>query len=145
MSEIKIEEATLEEREHINEGLNQYALDALGEIVEYPRISINRVIKINETVIAGIIAERDRWNILKIELLWVHEAYRNSGYAGALMKEVEDYARDLGCKLSQLTTLEYQAKGFYEKCGYEVFGILEKCVQGQDRYYMSKRLDDVVE
>ena len=140
MNKVIFEEATMEDEAFIHVGLDRYAEDLLGEIPAYPSTPINRVIKVDGTVVAGIFAERDRWNILKINLLWVDEAYRKKGYASALVKEVENVARKLGCKLSQLTTLEFQAKGFYEKCGYEVFGTLEKCIEGQDRYYMSKKL-----
>jgi len=46
----------------------------------------------------------------------------------------------MGCRISHLDTFDFQAKGFYEKLGYTVFGVLEDCPEGHNRYYMSKKL-----
>jgi hypothetical protein len=40
--------------------------------------------------------------------------------------------------MSHLDTFDWQAKEFYEHLGYEVFGILENCPRGHNRYYMKK-------
>lgn len=80
------------------------------------------------------------WNILHIEVLWVKEEYRNNGYATALLTDVENTAKKMGCNISHLDTFDFQAKGLYEKLGYTVFGVLEDCPKGHCHYYMSKNL-----
>ncbi len=80
------------------------------------------------------------WGILSIEILWVKEDCRNRGYASALVKDVETIAKEKNCKISHLDTFDFQARGFYEKLGYTVFGVLEDCPEGHSRYYMSKKL-----
>ena len=51
------------------------------------------------------------------------------------------YARGLmKIRLIHLDTFDFQAKDFYLKHGYEVFGVLDDCPKGHKRYYMKKVL-----
>jgi hypothetical protein len=52
--------------------------------------------------------------------------------------EVEAILR--GCHSAFLDTFSYQARPFYEKLGYEVFGTLNDYPRGHQRFYMQKRL-----
>jgi GNAT superfamily N-acetyltransferase len=56
------------------------------------------------------------------------------------MSAAEDHARSRGCIGSYLDTFEYQARPFYEKIGYEVFGTLEGFPPGYRQFFLSKRL-----
>ena len=47
-----------------------------------------------------------------------------------------------GCKGAYLDTFSYQARPFYEKLGYEVFGTLDDYPTGHQRFYMRKRLSE---
>jgi len=141
MNKLKFEEPTTKEQNDINEALTQDSRKKVPFTQDPPQIAINRVIKDGDEVVGGIMAEASRWHILKIETLWVHESHRGKGYGTSLMKEVEKVAIKLGCKLSQLSTFGFQGKEFYEKAGYRVFGILENCPEGHNRYYLSKRLE----
>lgn len=42
------------------------------------------------------------------------------------------------CKLIHLDTFDFQAKDFYMKHEYEIFGILDDCPIEHKRYYMKK-------
>ena len=55
-----------------------------------------------------------------------------------LLEEVENDAKSKGAKLIHLDTFDFQAKEFYEKQGYIVFGILENCPEKHYRYYLKK-------
>ena len=77
---------------------------------------------------------------LFVELLGVPEPRRGQGYGIALMQEAERIARDHGCVGIWLDTFEFQARGFYEKLGFTLFGTLEDHPVGSRRYFMSKRL-----
>ena len=57
-----------------------------------------------------------------------------------LIKKVEEIAKQKGCGLIHLDSFDWQAKDFYLKHGYEVFGILDDCPPGHKRYYMKKIL-----
>lgn len=89
---------------------------------------------------AGINAFLYSWKIADIDILWVDEALREQGVGSELLRKVEDKAKELGCKLIHLDTFDFQAKGFYLKHGYKIFGKLKNCPEGHDRYYLHKRL-----
>lgn len=76
---------------------------------------------------------------LFVELLAVPAASRGQGLGSALMAEAERIAREGGCVGVWLDTFEFQARGFYEKLGFEVFGILEDHPVGSRRYFLKKR------
>ena len=77
---------------------------------------------------------------LFVEWLAVPEEHRGKQYGTALMHKAEAVARDYGCVGIWLDTFEFQARGFYEKLGFEVFGTLEDHPVGQRRYFLSKRI-----
>lgn len=76
---------------------------------------------------------------LFVELLVVPEVARGTGLGRQLMDRAEAIARDAGCAGVWLDTYEFQARGFYEKLGYDVFGTLEDHPVGQRRYFLKKR------
>lgn len=76
-----------------------------------------------------------------VELLVTPEDQRGGGYGTALMNEAERIARTNGCVGIWLDTFEFQAPGFYEKLGFEVFGTLDDHPIGQKRYFLRKRID----
>jgi ribosomal protein S18 acetylase RimI-like enzyme len=89
--------------------------------------------------VGGLLANM-YWRVLYIDILWVEEKYRNRGYASALLSDIERMAKEKEGTISHLATHDFQAKGFYEKLGYTVFGILEDSPEGHSHYYMSKKL-----
>jgi len=137
-------EATIpkeEEAEFIGNMLLKYNLESKPIAQEKPFINVNRCIKDeNGEVIGGILACSALWNILSIDTLWVKNEFRNQGFATQLLSIVEADARNMGCYISYLSTYDFQAKGFYLKNGYEIFGILEDCPKGHKLYHLSKRL-----
>jgi GNAT superfamily N-acetyltransferase len=92
------------------------------------------------TLIAGITAMLYCWGILYTDVLWVHEHYRHRGLGTKLIRKVEEEAKKRGCTLSHLDTFDFQGKAFYEKLGYEPFGILNECPPGHQRIFLKKAL-----
>ncbi|MFM2303625.1 MAG: hypothetical protein RLZZ135_1035 [Cyanobacteriota bacterium] len=88
--------------------------------------------------IAGINAMLYCWNILYVDILYVEDSHRGKGYGRLLLDRAESESKKLGGYMSHLDTFDWQAKEFYEHLGYEVFGILENCPPGHNRYYMKK-------
>jgi len=80
------------------------------------------------------------WGWLHVEILWVHDGLRGQGVGRALMEAAEDQARRRGCHHSHLSTMDFQAPGFYEKLGYTLFGQLDDVPLGHTRYFMQKAL-----
>jgi ribosomal protein S18 acetylase RimI-like enzyme len=75
-----------------------------------------------------------------IRYLWVHEDWRGQGYGTKLMHAAEHEAQRRGCDAIILDTHNFQAPGFYQKLGYEVFAVLEDYPRGHRNYYLRKRL-----
>ena len=98
------------------------------------------VLKDNNEMIAGINAFIYHWGILYIDELFVSDAYRHKKLGTYLMNKVEREAKELGATLSHLDTFDFQAKNFYLKRGYEVFGVLDDCPPNHQRYYLKKAL-----
>ena len=81
------------------------------------------------------------WNGLEIDTLWVSESLRGNGIGSKLVNQAEQFAIENGAVISFLKTVN--AKKFYEKLGYEVYGILEDRPIGTLLYHMKKRLQVV--
>ena len=141
MSKFIIEESTNNDNRLIDDGIIDYNLSKVPFSQEPPFVSINRVIRGSDgDVKAGILSMLYCWNCLYIDVLWVKEACRGAGYGSALIEEVERIAKEKGCKLVHLDTFDFQAKDFYIRHGYEVFGKLDDCPTNHMRYYMKKIL-----
>lgn len=124
----------------IDEKLFSYNKQCVPATQKPEVIDISYVIKENKSIVAGICAEVYVWKILYIQLLFVDEAHRNKYLASYLLKHLEKEAKALGVKLIHTDTYEFQAKDFYLKKGYAIFGILDDCPEGHKRYYLKKVL-----
>jgi GNAT superfamily N-acetyltransferase len=80
------------------------------------------------------------FSYLRVDLLFVPESMRRNGIGRKLMAEAEAEALRRGCHGASLDTFSFQARGFYEKLGYSVFGIINDCPPGHSRIYLTKRL-----
>ena len=134
-----IRESKEEESELIVEKIVEYNLSKVPIIQESSFIWINRVIvDTYGDIIAGINSKMYCWNCLYIDVLWVKEEYRKEGLGSKILNEIEKVAKDKGCYLIHLDTFDFQAKDFYLKHGYDIFGILDECPQRHKRYFMKK-------
>lgn len=141
MKNYTIEESTSQECKVVDDGIVEYNLSKVPFNKEKSFIPINRVIKgLNGEVLAGINSILYCWNCLYVDVLWVKDEYRKEGYGSILLKEVENVAKEKGCKLIHLDTFDFQAKDFYIKHGYEVFGVLDDCPIDHKRYYLKKNI-----
>lgn len=131
--------ATPEEAEIINEKIdlfNSAQLSLHGKIEEFK----NYVLKDKKNIIAGIKVCLYFNECMFISVLFVDEKYRRKGLGTQLLKHVEAKAKSISIRLVHLDTFDFQAKDFYLKQGYEIFGILEDCPKGHKRYYLKKLL-----
>ena len=104
-------------------------------------VNINKKIVDEENnIIAGCIARMYCWRVIYIDILWVDDNHRKQGLGTMLLKEVERVAEEEKCTLIHLDTFDFQAKDFYLRHGYEVFGTLEGCPENHCRYYLKKKL-----
>lgn len=93
----------------------------------------------DNAVVGGLLGHTlFRW--MYIAKLWVGEAYRGDGSGSRLMQAAEALARERSCLGIFVDTFEYQARPFYEKHGFTVFGTLEGYPPGYRQHYLAKRL-----
>lgn len=93
----------------------------------------------NGTPLGGLEAEL-RFGWLHVVNFWLPESLRRGGTGRAVLQAAEAHAIAQGCTAAYLDTFEFQARGFYEKQGYTVFGVQEGYPPGFQRYYLEKRL-----
>jgi GNAT superfamily N-acetyltransferase len=74
------------------------------------------------------------------QLLLVPLSLRGRGVGREIMRLAEHEASARGCRGAWLDTFEFQARGFYERLGYECFGELCNYPTGYSRYFMKKIL-----
>jgi GNAT superfamily N-acetyltransferase len=118
-------------------GLLAFNEDRLGPADEQ---QVKFVARDSTGVVVGGILGHTRWRWLYIAKLWVDERARGHRLGTRLMAAAEDLARSRGCTDVSLDTFEYQARPFYEKLGYELFGTLEGYPPGSRQYYLRKQL-----
>jgi GNAT superfamily N-acetyltransferase len=73
--------------------------------------------------------------------LWVAEPLRNKGYGTRLMSMLEEEAARLGCEYAHTDTYTFEARPFYERNGYEMFGKLDDYVKGHSKCFLRKNLE----
>lgn len=130
-----------DDAEYICDKLVEYNLSKVPKTQREEFISINKkIVDEDGSIIAGCIAKIYCWNVIYIDILWVDEKYRKSGLGTRLLNEIEAVALEEKCSLIHLDTFDFQAKDFYIKNGYEIFGVLEDCPKGHCRYYLKKKL-----
>jgi GNAT superfamily N-acetyltransferase len=89
-------------------------------------------------VIGGLYAV-DGYGWAFVKYLVVPEEYRGKGVGSRLLTAAEEIARSRGYIGMWLDTFEFQARPFYEKMGYEIFGELEGGPGAMQRYFLKKR------
>ena len=77
---------------------------------------------------------------LTINRLWIAPEQRKSGISSNLLLEAEKQAKNNSCIGNTLSTYDFQARPFYEKYGYKLFGILSDNPKRHERYFMQKKL-----
>ena len=139
---FKILTSNAEEQDSILKHLSAFNRDKLNIKSEKPSsLPLNFHIKNNGVIIGGINANLYfLQSILHIDHLFVDEAYRSLDLGSKLLNHVEEIAKSKGARLSHLDTFDFQAKDFYLKQGYDIFGILDDCPKDHQRFYMKKRL-----
>ena len=78
------------------------------------------------------------WNWLFVSHLWVDDGFRGRGIGSELLARAEAEAAARGCRHAHLDTFSFQARGFYESLGYELFGTLDDYPPGHSRYFLRK-------
>lgn len=77
---------------------------------------------------------------LHVQWLWVAPGWRGRKQGWRLLEAAELMAYEHGARAATLDTFNPQAKAFYLRCGYEVFGELPNYPPGFSKFYLKKTL-----
>lgn len=123
----------------VTDGMRAYEVSRLPDLPEESEdILVAAFARADDGKICGGIKANVYWNGVEIDVLWVSKDHRGKDIGSSLIQKVEDFARDNGAVVAYLKTVD--ARGFYESCGYEVYGTLEDRPIGTVLYHMKKRL-----
>ena len=118
-------------------------VDRLGrenlESSPWDRRSFTLVLRAEDGRLLGGVHAILNMGLAEIRGLWIEPACRGQGLGRRMMAAVEREAAARGMSRVALDTYDWQARGFYEKLGYRVFGTLGYPA-GTQRFYMEKDL-----
>jgi GNAT superfamily N-acetyltransferase len=83
---------------------------------------------------------RSLWGSLYIDIMFVPEPMRGAGIGTLLLRKSEQEAIRRRCRELWTDTYAFQAKSFYEKLGFTVFGRLDGPAPIFPRFFLKKAL-----
>jgi GNAT superfamily N-acetyltransferase len=95
----------------------------------------------NKGALRGGITAISHWDVLFIDDFWIDEDLQGRRLGSRLLAAVEREGLNRGANIAYLDTFSWQARPFYEKQGYTVFGELPYANGQHKRFFMSKVLD----
>jgi GNAT superfamily N-acetyltransferase len=97
-------------------------------------------LKDDNGIVRGGILSEICWNWLEIRTFMIDEDIRKSGFGTKLLLEIEKIALEKECDFIKVDTLSFQALGFYQKNGYQVFGSIDDVGRDFQHFYLKKDL-----
>jgi GNAT superfamily N-acetyltransferase len=122
----------------IREGLSDYNLEKTG-YRDYRALAI--LVRDPETgeVVGGLLGGTS-FGLLRIDRFFLPERLRKQGLGSRVIRAAEEEGRRRGCSRALLTTLEFQAPGFYKRQGWEVLAEVAGDPPAPTRFLMTKSL-----
>lgn len=90
-------------------------------------------------IVAGL-SGRTSLGVLFIDIIFLPPRLRLAGLGTKLLKEAEVEAVRRGCVRAVVYTISFQAPDFYQRRGYNIFGIVPCLPEGVSRVFLSKDL-----
>jgi GNAT superfamily N-acetyltransferase len=112
-----------------------------GFLGAYDRRPLRVLARDGEGLTGALLGDTAR-GLLQVDLFWVAQRRRRQGLGTDLLRGAEEEARRRGCSLAWLRTYDFQARPFYERHGYAVFGELDGLPNGHRSYLLKKRLGE---
>ena len=81
------------------------------------------------------------WDVLFIDEFWVDQDLQKQNLGSRIIAAAEREGQRRGANVAYLDTFSWQARPFYEKNGYAVFGEVPYANGEHKRFFMSKKLE----
>ena len=127
-----------DERAVIADGLHAYNKTQAGRYDSRPLAILARNPETGN-VVGGLLG-RTSLGLLRVEQFFLPEGLRRGGLGSRVLAMAEEAGRRRGCTRAVLSTIHFQAPGFYAKQGWEVAARIECEPPGHTRFYMTKKL-----
>jgi GNAT superfamily N-acetyltransferase len=122
----------------ITEGLRAYN-EAQAGISDSRELAILVRDPKSQNVVGGLLG-RTSLGLLRVERFFLPADLRRDRLGSRILAMAEEEARRRGCTCAVLSTVHFQAPGFYVKQGWEVAARIECAPPGHTRFYMTKKL-----
>lgn len=119
--------------------LHDFSVCKLGDPSMEKKEFFAILVKEGETIIAASLCYLF-FKGLNLQLLWVAEEKRGMDLGTKLLKQIEEEALALGATLVFGYSFGFQAPKFYTKLGYEEVGKIPNYPEGQNCYFLCKKL-----
>ena len=124
----------------LDKGLGGYVKEKAGESIErYPGFRVKLAIRDDYGQIIGGLSAFTAFGVLHIELMWIDAKLRRQGLGRRLLTEAEKIAKEKGAVSGLTWVLSFNSPEFFQKCGYEVFGVSDGYPDPIKEYYLKKR------
>jgi GNAT superfamily N-acetyltransferase len=90
-------------------------------------------------VVGGLLG-RTSLGLLRVDRFFLPEGLRRNRLGSRILAMAEQEAKRRGCTRAVLSTIHFQAPGFYLKQGWEVAARIDCEPPGHTRFYMTKKL-----
>jgi GNAT superfamily N-acetyltransferase len=127
-----------DERAVITDGLRAYN-EAQGGIWDGRPLAILARDPQTKKVVGGLLG-RTSLGLLTVERFFLPERLRRDRLGSRILAMAEKEGRQRGCTRAVLSTIHFQAPGFYLKQGWEVAARIDCEPPGHTRFYMTKKL-----
>ncbi len=134
MTQIKPETGELSR--DLMEFLNHYARETIGETAAE---DFQFAARDDDGNLLGGVTGRVSHGVLSVQLLAISPRARRAGLGARLLQTLENAAREQGATVARLDTLEFEAPDFYQKMGYQIFGVIGDQI-GRRTVFLSKSL-----
>ncbi|CAM3004465.1 acyl-CoA N-acyltransferase [Legionella steigerwaltii] len=124
--------------EYIDNTLGEFNRSKVQYTSKMDYLPLNYHIKDEHGLIIAGINAFSCWQMVYISEFYVAPEFRKQGIGSMLINKIEEEAKIKGATVSHTDTFDWQAKDFYLKHGYEVFGIIENCPPGHQRFFLKK-------
>jgi GNAT superfamily N-acetyltransferase len=124
----------------IRDGLRDYNFEKAG-YRDYRPLAILACDPETGEVIGGLLGATS-FGLLRIDTFFLPESRRKQGLGSRIITAAEEEGRRRGCGRALLTTLSFQAPGFYKRQGWEVLAQLDGDPPAPTRFLMTKRLPE---
>lgn len=130
-------EPTESDRAAVLDVLRQFTRESV-EVLDNEDFAI--LVKDENGEVAGGLVASSRWGGFHIEMVALPTTLRGHGCGSEMLKMAEEEARQRGCHHMLLDTQACQARPFYERHGFVVFGQIDGPKPYYPRFFMRKTL-----